>query len=300
MLKKIFLMLLFFILVTGCSNINVEKDADVNVSNKSTQVGMVLGLYDESATDSKQTIHKIKANEAYTPEIYIKSNFPDEYNYRLFFFKDYEECEVFIDDKTKSSFIDIKLKPSGEKSFQVKLPLVEEGLHDFIIIAVRDPDNTLDKEQYVDPTQVYLSRRVALISGEIKPPKNIDYTLINSNDSHDIYSEPFISLKNIKVTVASLIPKGFLKSAIINMGSTDENKRFALITLLGTKQISFGKDFIEIKKPGNFEIELSDFQFNSSEAQNAIIVLIENPFTTDEIELLREDIKFTNLITITP
>ncbi|WP_139017868.1 hypothetical protein [Bacillus andreraoultii] len=78
-------------------------------------------------------------------------------------------------------------------------------------------------------------------------------------------------------------------------------KRFALISILGKKQISLGKySFIEIKEPGNLEIELTNFQFNSNKPQNAIIVLIENPFTTDEIELLREDVKFTNLITITP
>ncbi|WP_033827808.1 hypothetical protein [Bacillus andreraoultii] len=204
MLKRICFISLFFIIVIGCSDKTVEK-SDKDIPSDSTQVGMVLGLYDESATDSKQMIHKIKANEAYTPEIYIKNNFPNESSFRLFFLKDYKQCEVFTDDEVKSSYIDIKLKHLEEKSIQVKIPLVEEGLHDFIVIAVRDPDNTLDKEQYVDSTQVYLSRRVSLISGDIKSTDNIIYTPLNSNNNingQDIYTEPFISLKSENITVA--------------------------------------------------------------------------------------------------
>lgn len=308
MLKKLAFLFLLFIIVMGCSNKNIDKASiepqkTVETVKSNDLEGMALGLTDETSIDSKQTIHKIKSNNTYSPEIYIKNNFHKEYKYRLFFFKDYKQSEV-IKNKHKVEYVDIKLKAKGEERFSIEIPSIEEGLHDFLVIAVRSPENILNKKQFVDSGQVYLSRRVALISGNNKRSSDVLYSPVivkQISNLQDIYNEPFVSLVKQNTTVATLISKSELKNARINMGSTQKQKKYVLITIQGKHQIFINKQpYIETPQPGNFEVELSNLQFNSKHAQNLIVILVENPYTLEKGQLLTEDVKFTNLITIKP
>ncbi len=72
------------------------------------------------------------------------------------------------------------------------------------------------------------------------------------------------------------------------------------MAIIDKQQVILNNSFISVNQPGNFEISLSDITVNTDDVRNMIVILIENPFTTDEIELLTEGVKFTNLITIKP
>lgn len=316
---KIIAISLIFIFIYGCSEKipstqsliikddteNVEQpdngNIDLNLSNiiGGNQPGMILGLTDNSSINEKQTIHKIEPGGTYRPNVYIKNNLPKKYTYRIFFFRNYKQEKVII-DKENLDYIDLHLESGDDRTLNVQFTSIEEGLNDILIIAVRDPENYLNKLQYIDSSQVYLSRRVALISENDKIP-SIDYfPIIAGNiDEKEIYTDPFISLKNNDF-MSSLMTKTEISNAALSMGTKEVNNKFAIISIMGTQQISLNdNDFIEVKKTGNFDMPIH-YKFNNSKSQNVIIATIENPFTLDESLLLIEGVKFTNLITISP
>lgn len=310
----IIIILFTLLFIYGCT-FNSEKSTDLNSTSEKVvyngnlsdlqtlneqEETIIFGLTDESSINSKQIIHKIKQDEIYTPNIYIKNNLSEASTYRIFFFKNYIQTEVLINDK-KTYYLDLNLDVGEEESFSVQFLSVEEGLNDILVFAVRDPDNTLENPQYVDSSQVYISRRVALISGNYEKEPVVDYKHISTTagKSESFFTDPFITLVGNN-SFSTLINKEDIPNSKINMGSDLKDKRFAFISLMDNQQIFLNEfSYVQTDSIGNFQYTI-DYNFDNHVPKNLIIIFIENPFSLDESHLLTEGVRFTNLITVYP
>jgi len=297
-----------FLILTGCSSANevFQESNDKNSSSNkpkdtdNEEFGIGLGFSDETSVDDTQTIHKFQQGYNYTPEVLVENNFPETFNYRLFFFLDYKQIKV-TKNKKESSYINLKLGPKKSEKFHVNLPHVKEGLHDLVVIAIRDPDNYLEKAQYVDSMEISLSRRVALLVGDKSNiPADIKFNTINSNIpvNDDVYTEPFISLTEKSANAESLIPYKNIQKSRLNMGASAANKKIAIIAFSNTKQIPVNNPFIIVRKKGDFNFVLTNKHYLENKKQNLYTTVIEDPYTTDVKKLNLFNVKLTNLISI--
>ncbi|MFT8322386.1 MAG: hypothetical protein ABF649_15940 [Bacillus sp. (in: firmicutes)] len=304
-MKRI-IFLIFIILLTGCSNNDSVYKSNLHYKNSKTliknddpkaPIGMELGFFDESSIDEDQVIHKVDKNEIYSPKISVGNYFQETFKFGLFFLIDYKQIPVITDEKV--SFIDVKLKPDEKRDIDVELPKsdLKQGLHDLIVILVRDPENTLNKNQFVSEDQVYLSRRVALIveNGQTSP---VNYKAVSSQESKDIISSPIITKKiNGK-------PRDYLSfisskdNVFLNFGSNKNDKRFAIIGIINSKQIKLELPYLLAKTKGNMSLPISFYEYKKELPANALIAIIDDPFTLDKNNLIQQKIQFTNLITL--
>jgi len=284
-------------MASGCSHNNkddyIKESLNVVSEIHEFENTIAFGVTDETAINDNQLIHKIKSNNDYSPEIIIKNNYDSSFKFRIFFLVDYKQISVMFKDKPVKT-LDLQVSSRGTEKFEVKLPELQNGLHDFLVILVRDPDNTLEEEKFVPSAQVYMSRRIALIvDDKMDKPKHTVFPVAAKEieqPSADPYitTEPFNPVKD----AITLLPKK-TKDLHLNIKNGKENSTYAILSFLGKEQISFSKPFVSVSSVGQFSLPF-ELNNNNQSIQNLIITVVEDPYTLNEDVM--HNVYFSNII----
>src|SRR5690606_1374551 len=236
---------------------------------------------------------KIKSNNDYSPEIIIKNNYDSSFKFRIFFLVDYKQISVMFKDKPVKT-LDLQVSSRGTEKFEVKLPELQNGLHDFLVILVRDPDNTLEEEKFVPSAQVYMSRRIALIvDDKMDKPKHTVFH-VAAKEIEQPSADPYITTEtyNPVKDAITLLPKK-TKDLHLNIKNGKENSTYAILSFLGKEQISFSKPFVSVSSVGQFSLPY-ELNNNHQSIQNLIITVVEDPYTLNEDVM--HNVYFSNII----
>ncbi|MGI2295652.1 hypothetical protein [Paenibacillus sp. GXUN7292] len=97
--------------------------------------------------------------------------------YRIFIFLNYKMLPIIFEDKS-NLYIDITLNPYSKEEIPINYQMYPPALHDLVVIAVRDTDNTLSKKDYVPEGEfVKWSRRT--VNGVNQDIPDIQYKSID-------------------------------------------------------------------------------------------------------------------------
>lgn len=311
MVNKI--ILLFFLALfglVGCSKpkeviseqkVNVEPKKMIN-SNTSEKIPftMEFSLLDESSIDENQIIYKLNENEKFTPSITLKNGFPNPTKYRLFFLLNYIQTPVKYNNENVN-FIDVNLKENENINFDVDIEQIPNGLNDLVVFAVRDPDNLLDKDQYVSASQVYMARRAEIIVNNELMPREVKYTDVNvykSKEETEGATIPFVTIdsKNFIDKITRLTD---LSSKLQLIKGTPNKSNYAIFAIIGKKQIEVINPFIHVNDIGDFKTPFLEFPLNElNENSNLIVGIVQEPFTTNKETLLLQQVEFVNLMSV--
>lgn len=281
------------LLITSCSLSPNSSNNKINDLNK----GTVLGLFDESTIDNKQIFHNIEEGTNYTPTVKITNLYSTSNTYRLFVLLDYQQNDFIIDDKS-NSHLDLHLEPNETKEINIELLDIKKGRHDFLIVCVRDPDNHLDKKQFVPAPNAYISRRTTLVVGkDLSPP--VDYKIFK--DSEEIESaDPFITkageLPSVRNAV-TLLKETETKNMNLNIPNKEEENTFAIVAFIAEKQLTIKHPYVKLTSSGQFTIPFSDHIDIPNTANNMFVLIAEDPYQQKNIERV-DDVIFSNLISI--
>ncbi|WP_417899802.1 hypothetical protein ABN702_05820 [Bacillus haimaensis] len=289
LLSFVLLLFLFYIIY------NPILQVDNNVIDQ-TEYGTLLRFYDnEHSLSSLQLTHNITDEEEYNPNIEIGNYFPDKGLYRLYFFLDYKQIDVEVDDERKR-FVEVWIEPFQTKSMNFRIPSINVGRHDLIIIASRDPE-VLDQDQYISSSLHYIVRRTTLIKEKDIVP-DIKYTSANDfNISREEPSLLFISKKYTSDLTQQINITG--SEFWINIPSFSKN--IATIAMLDDEQVDISHSFISSNFTGNIGIPIKIEKENPL-PQNLLIATFDSPFEKMEnnsgelIELFR--FEFLNKVKI--
>lgn len=304
----IILIVLMMIIVTGCG-LNkqangISKKAGDTI-NKSYE-GAMIGLTDESSITDDQLVYKISNKEAFSPTITIGNLYKSNNRYRLLFLLDYKQTKVLYDNK-EQKVINIDLPPKSQKKIEIKVPNLEDGSHDFLLLVIRDPDTILKVNKYIPPEEVFMKRRAIIIVNKEKE-KQINYNMVNStlNKNTDELNKnafnAFISLNQGKDLSESLaiIDEKKAKNVWLNIPNYHNNSKFAIIAFAGDEQIKLDNPFVESSTTGLLHIPFELPNFNKNE--DLVVTVVENPFQSPlkdgKKTLIPWQVRFTNKITI--
>lgn len=304
-MKKFIYIVLCSLFLVSCSNTDETKDNIKMLRNVETSTlnnSVELGLTHQSGFSSNQLVHYIEAGEDYEPTIFIKNGYPEHYLFRLFILLDYKQHSI----EKNISYEDIELSPNESVSFSIDIKKLSKGLHDFIVLLVRDPDNILDEPKYINPEIVYYSRRVSLVVGDSNSAPETKYESIQgASIAKDLYSStPFLT-SNIEDNYFGLLKtintNGLSKNLYLHYTVNDPKaKSIAIFCLLGKNQVEVMFPYVSIQKPGDIVVPLDLEKVRSSEdiPKNLIVGVARNPYVMQE-NVFDSDVLFTNLVTIT-
>lgn len=191
------------------------------------------------------------------------------------------------------------MNTNQSKQFNVKFPHLDPGRHDILVLAIRDPDNTLEEKKMIAPENAFLSRRVTVLVDSDKSP-SIKFSNVQAKRDEEVSAVPFITTSSNRTFSGSLslITKDELKQNLsLNMVS-DMKRKFAIICFFGNKQLKLEKPFISVISDGHFAVDLP--QINKKEVkepQNLIIGVIPDPFESKGLTN-SEGVLFSNILTI--
>lgn len=257
-----------------------------------------LGMTEESSVDRTQVLYKLLNNSTFTPTISVDNYYPSAYTYRLLFLLDYSQVRVKYNGH-EVEYIDLNLNPNESTEIIIEVPTIQSGRHDFVVTAIRDPDNTLENEQLVYPDQVYLSRRSTIIVNEDSIP-NIRYTEVVATNIENKTPVPFINSSSTDTNYSSLESLIFakdVKELYLNMSTEEDNETMALIIFSGKEQLILEDKFFLIPKAGQYKIKMSELELEKINNKNLIIAIAKNPFNKDASQNM-DGVNFSNLITI--
>lgn len=278
-------------------------------------VGTSIGLVDETAQTKTNFTHRLKSSAEYSPEIKIINHYPEKMEYRLFFLLDYKQTNVNYSNK-EINYLDIEVEPKDEKNLTIKLSNIPDGLHDFIVVSVRNPNSYLTEQQLIPPPRTFIHRRVTLLVGENENPPNVKFEEI-TNDSNVKFEKIDNDFSKVLRGVVYLtsIPKNSPGEVItllnnyknplwVNFAIEEQNTSFAIIALLNNEQVVLQNSFFHTSSKGmvNYPLNIS---INKNNPSNLTLAVIENPYTkiedkTGELQNKPWSVIFANQITLEP
>ncbi|WP_088104121.1 hypothetical protein [Halalkalibacter urbisdiaboli] len=217
----------------------------------------------------------------------------------------YEQVNV-VYNKKEVPFLELNLDEYSNGNFEIEVSGIREGRSDFLVMAVRNPDEFKSVERYIPPQKTYLARRSTLIYKHNQQP-SINYHDISStsNISNKLPVNPFLSyspetnMKNALITVSYPFEKLWLNFA----NDIDTNNKFAVIALHNNKQVDLEQIFFRQTSDEfvqHLPLLMDNIENIDNEGNLFFVCLIENPYELIENDNKRMPIpcqsKFTNQI----
>lgn len=303
------ILVIMTILLAGCRDVSSTTSFSVKTNNDVTGSG--FSLVDESALSEKQLVHKLKKNETYSPKLTIINGLEQSDNYKIFFLLDYERISVYYEGQAKKQ-IDLTLPANSEANFEVEIPNIEEGIHDFVVLVVKQSDRHLNESFYVPPEEIHMKRRTTVVVGKEEQKETVykEMTNVTQRSVLELNSvfNPFISLLPEKdmSQALSLIKKEQLNNLWLNIPCETENSYFSVVVFLNNKQVDLNNPFIQSSSRGVLHVPLDlshELKGNIKKQNNLVVAVIENPYSIpfDDkgvLDLTNWEVKLTNKITV--
>ncbi|MBD2869287.1 hypothetical protein [Paenibacillus arenilitoris] len=293
-MKKVFLIHILFIFAINMIGCSEKYDYTI----KPTEYGGTsLGLWHENS-DRYQQIHTIKKEGIYYPKITLINHLSTKQKYRLFFFLDYKQINVKKNGEDLS-YIDIILNQNEKEVFNINIPELNEGLHDFLVISIRSPEYHLDNDKMIPEDQFFMYRRAALLVGDSSIVPKVSYTKIKTKPTDLQYIQPLLTnampLIDFKQIISILESKTRDININININMMNESNEVSIIVLNSNGQL-FKDDPLFYTMPSGqatIPIELNDEHLIKD--SNLYVISVNNPYKLTTIE---NSVHSSNLITI--
>ena len=287
-------MIFLCMLLIGCKAEFAKNEDNPKLKTQGTKevLGTSIGLVDETAQTRTNFTHRLKSSTEYSPEIKIINHYPEKMEYRLFFLLDYKQTKVNYNN-AEINYMDIEVEPKNEKKFTIKLSDIPDGLHDFIVISVRNPNNYLTDQQLIPPPRTFIHRRVTILVGENENPPNVKFEEI-TNDSNVKFKKIDDSSNILRgVVYLTNVPRNTPTGEVItllnsyqnplwvNFAIEEPNTSFAIIALLNNEQVVLQSTFFHTASKGmvNYPLNIS---INKNNPCNLTLAVVENPYTKIE------------------
>ncbi|RED89169.1 hypothetical protein [Cohnella phaseoli] len=207
------------------------------------QYGLVTS--NKQKTIEERTFY-LKKGQSIDLNIVVANGLKETTEFLLLPFLDYSQHSIDISNKFQSSF-SFSLKSRELRFFQVKIgEELEEGLHDFIVFFIKNPNDTETSTKYRDATEFnhLVGVRVTLIVEEEKQknviPRIHSTELIDNNILDGMLLTKGSSLNKWSVEE---VDKGQVTNFFINVGNKNKKELpFALIILQDWTQLSIRDD----------------------------------------------------------
>lgn len=278
MLKKSIILLVIVVLV-GCSSKNEKAN-----SSSLDVVSMGLGMTDETSLNEKQFTYILRSNQDFTPAIEIVNDFPHKNTYKMYVLLDSKKID-FIYNQTKMKDIDVDLNAGERRKFNIKIPKVQDGIHDLVVFLVRNENKSLTKPEYVPPEEKYVVRRSKLIVNSEKPYvdsyKNTNYQLTSTKVTDDLIIVSKEKTGDLRKAL-SIVNRKDLNTLWVNVPVVNSNQKFSWFVFINGKQIETKGNYIEPISKGviSFPLNLHDLDIDSP--STLVLGIIDNP--TENIE----------------
>ena len=304
MFKNIHILILcFLIILTGCTNSGV-KETNTNTTSKKPIIppnseGFVF-KYNLENYETSEVNHYISNNESYKASIEIINYFSRITSFRVYFFLNSELIGVKHNNKVVKflNYNSIKPEESLKKGFEI--PNLKKGINDFVVVYVRNPDQTLDKEDYKE--FINFGKKFTIISGDnFEKNLNIDKALSILNNP----STPNTQLTYLTFAGQKIEPQNALTykkvnekdlTLSLNFWNDSPNKYYSILLLDNDEQIPLENNLYVVKEKGNASLELN-LKLNNEKVHNLVAVIVgESPEKTSDFQM--ETVLTTNKITI--
>ena len=156
---------------------------------------------------------------------------------------DYRQQEFFLNDRLSHRH-SITVQPGEQVITKVNLAPLQEGSHDFILLALKMPDPAASSPE---GDYLVLSHRANLFVGDLAFPQ-VNYQPLGTNPgSEQITFSPVINLgkdhDDFKPIFADKLKKGKIKDYFVHINNGGNFPiKLAMITLLNGKQIPVNSD----------------------------------------------------------
>lgn len=293
-INNIFLILIVFVALTGCNseklnsspaskNSKVTVNSDGNTSNQDL-VGTDFKMGPKGDINSSKRLFKTKDGK-FTSTVNITSRFQENVTYRLIVLLDYEKTEFKIEGESeKKSYADVSISANQEKTFNIELTDIKQGLHDVITVLIREPNKFLTEDRYIPSDQFYVFQRFQIKNGNENAINNHDFSEVETSKGTDLVESQVFITKN-----KDFKPDDVLN--IINKKDIDndywlhlygkKNEGFVIIPMIGYDIRSDITNGLFFKSNVESEVALK-LNFNNidlSKKQNQVnILLVRNPY----------------------
>ena len=265
-------------------NKKVEDKSNIGYLPISSEIANVsTALLNESGKVEDDTIYYINSNEQFQKFINV-GNFVDfKRDYKILTFIDYEKEEFYVDDKLVNDF-DFILDKQEDIQIPVKLPKLDEGLHDVIFAIIKEPNDDLDDEYRCATEETHTIYIRFNIVVENEEHDEINFTELTYNNTGAI---PEIFLHEDEYELRQF-PSATIKEGKFNFNMTigniyeDKVKECAVILLKDWEVIPNDINnsnilFLKINPKEKTTIPMS-IDINEEGLHNINAILIEDPY----------------------
>ncbi len=250
---------------------------------------------------------QLNEGDPFQPSIEIRNEMPEASMFELYFLLDYKQIAVSYEGKPQKR-IRMETAANSSGKLQVELSGLPSGRHEFLLVAVRNPDKPLMSDQLISPMETHFYRRATLLIGsdKAKEPefRDVAVGLLEGGDkvrnvflTRDKPSNVNDMLKLVKHEAGS--------SYQINFFTQPEVEKYAVTALLNNEQIDQPVQFVrktELKE-GLISLPFAFEPPGGRSSSELTLIVVENPYERidDESGTYRKipwNVYFNNKITI--
>jgi hypothetical protein len=282
MKKKMLIIFLISGLIVGCSTNSNSKEHVIAENKKAVGVGIRLDIEADRLTNYKYESN----NNEIIANIFLDNQFPYENDYKFYILVDYE-ISSFEYKGEINKHVKKRISPNSFEEFTIKLDDLEPGVHDIVLIVIRNSDNYIQEPKYINPKIQFFTKRVKvkISSSEANNNINVEEIQLEENKNNinfpglyfteDLFEEPS---KLVTYTEVINNKKSLYINSIINNG---DDTSFVLIVVLNDeiifKKIYKAINYGLLSLPVNIE--------NLKQGNNELYaILAKNPFDMSSVE----------------
>ncbi|PFR44924.1 hypothetical protein [Bacillus thuringiensis] len=293
-INNIVLILIVFVSLMGCnsgkSNSSpTSKNSDGNTSNQDL-VGTDFKMGPKGDINSSKRLFKTNDGK-FTSTVNITSKFQENVTYRLIVLLDYEKAEFKIEGESeKKAHADVSISANQEKTFNIELTDIKQGLHDVIAVLIREPNKFLTEDRYIPSDQFYVFQRFQIKYGNEGVIKNLDFSEVETSKGNDLVESQVFITKNKDFKpddVLNIINKKDIANDYWLHLYGKKNEGFVIIPMIDydihtdiTKGVFFKSN---VESEVSLKLNFNDIDLSKKKNQ-VNILLIRNPYINLEDE----------------
>lgn len=240
----------------------------------------------------------MKSSEIFSPEITLINDNPDGNDFSLIFLLDYKQIPI-ITNKEKKLIVEKNLKPVSEEKFQISLPELTVGRHDFLALAIRNSED-------INSDNIYMYRRGTIIVDQDKDVE-ISSSNLDSEKSTNLPEGVIFASKELPETINDSVinfTKDDVQNLYLNFHSV-ANRNYVILTFLNNNLIneSIANPYISILESGNNHVPVTMPKRSLASYNELFFAIVENPYDRVEddngsLKTIPWDVNFSDKIII--
>lgn len=273
-------------------NSKIESTANRDKMPNTKSGGISLGLYNLDGNIEPKFNLEIEENQSIKKFLTIGNLIEKDRVYKIMLFVDYKQEEFKVDNREASKEFTFKMKAGETLEIPFEISPQKKGLHDILFVIAKYPDNKRLDEDYrknTDLTNLLFYRFSTVVGGDDSLPENIKFNEYGEKKQTDNLDGLFMSKEDdFKRWLTQDVSKNETLSFNTKVGNnSNQQKTFALITLLDWEQVNIAKE----QKVAFFDLPTNTIVNLKSEipikkepgVYDLTPILISNPFQKLEV-----------------